>query len=231
MGYSNGDFELTPHSISHTTSSGVIFLTKALKFRGNYNANKNIFSNLFECLTKGPSDSNLVLNSNTANFELIPFANNTISSDQTTTLIQKQNDFLHNVKVISVINLGWLEGIFEAKDKRTQDSGGKKWDAEDIISDEGMEIEDKATPTTKDLVIVDVTNGLYNDETNKKTEEVQDVSTKEMEEKPPDEYLLQFLYDAEATCLNTGEVIPLFQTIEFGQTNRFYFITNGLFLE
>ena len=108
-----------------------------------------------------------------------------------------------------------MEEIFEAKDKRTQDGGGKKRDTENITSDEGMEIEDKATPTTKDLVIVDVTNGLYNDETNKKTEEVQDVSTKEMEEKPPDEYLLQFLHDAEATCLNTGEITPLFQKNRF----------------
>ena len=42
------------------------------------------------------------------------------------------------MKAISVINLGSLEGIFAEKDKRVQDGGSKKWDAEDITLDKGI---------------------------------------------------------------------------------------------
>jgi len=126
MGNANGDFELVPHSISHTTSSGIKISTKALKLRANYSAHTEVFTNMLQCLAKGPSDSRLVLKSNTANFKLIPFANKTFSTDQTTALIQKQNDFLHNTKAISIVNLGSLEGIFTDKDKRAQDGGNKK---------------------------------------------------------------------------------------------------------
>ena len=92
MGTSHGDFELISHSISYTTSSGVKMSTKVLKIRSNYNAYKVVFNNLLECLAKGPSDSLLVMNSNTANFKLIPFTNNTFSTDQTTALLQKQTN-------------------------------------------------------------------------------------------------------------------------------------------
>ena len=88
MGTSNGDFELIPHSISHTTSSGVKKSTKALEIRLNHHAHKEVCNNLLKCLAKGPSDTRLVMNPNTENFKLIPFANNTFSTDQTTALIQ-----------------------------------------------------------------------------------------------------------------------------------------------
>ena len=53
MGNSNGDFELLPHSISHTTSSGIKISTKALKLRANYSAHTEVFTNMLECLAKG----------------------------------------------------------------------------------------------------------------------------------------------------------------------------------
>ena len=121
MGYSNDDFELIPHFISHTTSSGVKVTTKALKIRANYDARKQVFNNLLECLAKGPADDTLVMTLNTANFKRIPFTNNTFSSDQTTALIQEQNEFLHNVKAILVVNLGCLEGSFKENEKRDQE--------------------------------------------------------------------------------------------------------------
>ena len=114
MGSNNDDFELVPHSISHTTSSGIRISTKALKIRADFNTHKEVFSGLIKCLAKGPADAKLRLNSTSTKFKLIPFANNTFSTDQTTMLIQKQNDYLHDIRCISVVNLGNLEGTFKA---------------------------------------------------------------------------------------------------------------------
>ena len=120
------------------------------------------------------------------------------------------------MKAISIINLGCLEGTFKEKDNRAQDGGGKKRDAVDITSNKGMSIEDKATLTNEGIIMLNVENGVDNDDTNNETEELQEVITKGMEEKSSDECLLQFIYDTEAKCPNTGEVTTLFQTIKSG---------------
>ena len=73
--------------------------------------------------------------SNTAEWKLIPFAQNTISRDQMTTLIQKQNKYLHETHAISFINVGSLEGSFwntkvevSGKRKMSSDEEGGKGD-------------------------------------------------------------------------------------------------------
>ena len=57
MGSSNDDFELVPHSISHTTSSGIKISTKALKIRANYNTHKDLLpasSNVWHAAPRTP---------------------------------------------------------------------------------------------------------------------------------------------------------------------------------
>ena len=112
MGRDNLDFELVPHTSTHLTSEGTKVSTKSLKVRGDYAVRQELFRQLLECLKKGREDPNLTDMSNTAEWKLIPFAQNTISRDQMTTLIQKQNKYLHETHAISFINVGSLEGSF-----------------------------------------------------------------------------------------------------------------------
>ena len=60
---------------------------------------------------KGVEDDRLDDMSNTAKWKMIPFANNTLSKDQMTRIINIQNEYLHEVSSISFINLGSLEGF------------------------------------------------------------------------------------------------------------------------
>jgi len=60
-----------------------------------------------ECLNLGREDPQLTDLSNTGDWKLIPFAQNTL-----TELITKQHLYLHEVKAISFINLESLEGSF-----------------------------------------------------------------------------------------------------------------------
>jgi len=62
--------------------------------------------------------------SNTGDWKLIPFAQNMISRDQMNELIKKQNRYLHEVTVMSFINLGLLEGSF--RQEVEQEGGGSK---------------------------------------------------------------------------------------------------------
>ena len=186
---------------------------------------------MLECLAKGPSDSRLVLNSNTANFKLIPFANKTFSTDQTTALIQKQNDFLHNTKAISIVNLSSLEGIFTDKDKRMQDEGNKKRDAANITSDDGMEIEDEDDTPQEDSLMSNANNRAYNDDSdNDGTEEGNEEESKKKEAASSSVCLLQLIFDAQGSCSRTGEATELFQTIESGRNNQFYLTTHTTLL-
>ena len=69
---------------------------------------------MLECLKLGKNDPRLTNMSNTGDWKLIPFAQNTLSCDQMTELIKKQNRYLHEVTAISFINLGSLEGSFSS---------------------------------------------------------------------------------------------------------------------
>ena len=100
------EFELIPHQISHTTQGGSIIKTKALKLRSNYDDREEVMNQVMRALAKGEEDEALTSSSNTRTFKLIPFMNSPLSVSQTTTAIHKQNAYLHDVKAISVVNLG-----------------------------------------------------------------------------------------------------------------------------
>ena len=63
-------------------------------------------------LQKGNIDKTLTAMSNMVELEIIPFTQNSLSQDQMTDLIQKKNQYLHEVHAILCINLDSLEGIF-----------------------------------------------------------------------------------------------------------------------
>ena len=137
-------FELLPHSITHTTAEGTKITTKALKLRVEYDYRQELFKSLLTCFAKGNEDERLTCMSNTAEWKLIPFANNTLSRDQMTALVKKQNKYLHDVHAIPFINLGSLEGKFYATDalrkgfKRKKDD--YKLDTDKEYEDHEMEI-------------------------------------------------------------------------------------------
>ena len=72
--------------------------------RGKYYSRHKLFRILLECLKKGRDDLNLTAMSNTGEWKLILFAQNTLSRDQMTNLIKKQNRYLHEVHAIFFIN-------------------------------------------------------------------------------------------------------------------------------
>ena len=117
------DFELVPHTLSHITSKGTEIAIKLLKVRADYDSRQVIFMSLLECLKKGSDNTSLTEMSNTAEWKLIPFAQNTLSRDQATELIKKQNWYLHQAHAILFINIGSLDGSFQSG-KRTE--GGSK---------------------------------------------------------------------------------------------------------
>ena len=104
------DFELAPHTSSHTTSNGTNVTTKSLKVRGDYDSHQIIFRSLLECLKKARDDTNLTAMSNTGKWKLVPFTQNTLSRDQMIELIKNQNIYLQEVHAISLVNIGSLEG-------------------------------------------------------------------------------------------------------------------------
>ena len=105
-------FELVSYAISHTTSEGTEITTKALKIRRDYDQRQELFTSLLSYFQKGNKDERLTRMSNTAEWKLIPFANNTLSRDQMKALVKKQNKYLYDVYAISYVNLGSLEGFF-----------------------------------------------------------------------------------------------------------------------
>ena len=123
MGREKKDFELVPHTSTHTTSKGTKITTKSLKIRGDYDSRQDIFRSLIECLQNGEDDPNLTDMSNTAGWKLIPFTQNTLLRYQTTELIQRQNKYLHEVHAILFINIRSLEGSFW---QEIQSAGGSK---------------------------------------------------------------------------------------------------------
>ena len=58
MGMNSVDFELLPHSISHTTSKRTRIIAKALKIRCTYDARQSILTGLLECLKKESRTTN-----------------------------------------------------------------------------------------------------------------------------------------------------------------------------
>jgi len=106
------NFELVPHTSSHMTSAGTKITTTSLKLRAVYDSRYIIFRSVLERLEMGKDDPRLTEMSNTGDWKLILFAQNTLSRDQMTEIMKKQNRYLHEVKAISFIHLGSLEGSF-----------------------------------------------------------------------------------------------------------------------
>ena len=112
MGRERADFELVPHSSSHIANDGTKITTKSLKIRAGYNVRQEVFQGLLERMKLGKEDPKLTEISNTEDWKLIHFAQNTLSRDQMMEPMKKQNRYLHSVREISFINLGFLEGLF-----------------------------------------------------------------------------------------------------------------------
>ena len=132
MGREESDFELVPHSSSHMTSEGTKIITKSLKLRADYNSSQVIFRSVLERLKMRRDDPRLTAMSNTGDWKLIPFAQNTPSRDQMTEIIKKQNRYLHEMKAISFINLGSLEGSFR-QDIMQDGAGTKRKNPDDTV--------------------------------------------------------------------------------------------------
>ena len=146
MGREESDFELVPHSSSHMTSEGTKIITKSLKLRADYNSRQVIFRSVLERLKLRRDDPRLTAMSNTGYWKLIPFAQNTLSRDQMTEIMKKQNRYLHEMKAISFINLGSLEGSFR-QDFMQDGAGTKRKNPDDTVEEktngpkEGEEVE------------------------------------------------------------------------------------------
>ena len=112
MGREEADFELVPRSSWYMTSAGTKMITKSLKLRAVYDSHQVIFCSVLERIKMGRDDPRLTPMSNTGDWKLILFAQNTLSQDQMTEIMKKQNRYLHNMKAVSFINLGSLEGSF-----------------------------------------------------------------------------------------------------------------------
>jgi len=87
--------------------------------RDDYDLPQGIIWRFLDCLKKGGDDENQTEISNMTDWKLIPFAQNTLSRDQMTELMQKQNQYLHEVHVVSIINVCPLKGLVR------QDYGGE----------------------------------------------------------------------------------------------------------
>lgn len=93
--------------------------------RADYDSRQEIFRNLLERLKKGKDDKNLTAMSNTADWKIIPFAQNILSLDQIIELIQKQTQYLHEVHAVSFVNIRSLEGLF-GHDTVGEENGGTR---------------------------------------------------------------------------------------------------------
>lgn len=111
-------FELVLHTSTHLTSAGTKIITKSLKTRAVYDYRQIILRRLLKCLKLGREDPQLTDMSSTGDWKVIPFAQNTLSRDQMTELMKKQDRYLHEVRAISFINIGSLEGFFFRSQRR-----------------------------------------------------------------------------------------------------------------
>lgn len=82
------DLELVPNTSSHIISAGTNISTKSLKVRADYDSRQENFG-VFGCSKKGRDDPTLTEMSNTDDWKLIPFAQNILSRDQMTIMINK----------------------------------------------------------------------------------------------------------------------------------------------
>ena len=110
------EFELIPQTISYPNDDNVKISTKALKVRSNFKDKERVEQELKDCLKKGTYDERLTEYSNTNNFKLIPFNKNIVPPEAMIDYIRQQNTFLKTVYAISVINLGFIDGIFSSSD-------------------------------------------------------------------------------------------------------------------
>ena len=80
------EIELSPHTISHSTSKNTTIRTQALKVVMILENNKVVLEGLIEALTETPDEFSV---SSTAVFKLIPFQNHAIGRDRLTKLIKR----------------------------------------------------------------------------------------------------------------------------------------------
>ena len=95
--------ELTPHSITHMVGDNQTVRTNALNVVSIDEDAEAVLNGLIEALTSTPQEYNYLT---TVDFKLTPFQNNAIGRDGLTQLITRQNNFLHNSMVTSVVDGG-----------------------------------------------------------------------------------------------------------------------------
>ena len=84
--------------------------THVLKVDPTDEDSTNVLDRRIKALTSNPVE---YWASNTADYKLIPFQNNAIGRDGLTKLIARQNEFLHNTTVISVVHERYCDARFE----------------------------------------------------------------------------------------------------------------------
>ena len=130
------ELELSPHSISHTSSSGEVIRTRALKVVTTTTQSETILEGLITALTGDPSTE--FANSTTSEFKLIPFQNTAISRGGIEELVGRQNYFLHQTSATSVVDMGNGDGNFFTEEEGTTKGNGNIQDwVMDALTQEG----------------------------------------------------------------------------------------------
>ena len=136
IGENGTELELSPHSISHTSTSGEVLRTRALKVVTTAEHSDKILEGLITALTGDPAEE--YADSTTAAFKLIPFQNTAINRDGIEELVRRQNDFLHRTSATSVVNVGTGDESFSSEvDGDTIDDGNIRQWAMDARTEEG----------------------------------------------------------------------------------------------
>jgi hypothetical protein len=127
IGAIGAELELSPHSISHTSTSGEVLRTRALKVVTTAEQSDKILEGLITALTGEPVEE--FANSTTAEFKLIPFQNTAINRDGIEELVRRQNDFLHRTSATSVVDMGTGDEKFPSENEgnKTDDGNIRQW--------------------------------------------------------------------------------------------------------
>ena len=104
------EIEISPHTISHTTSDNKQIRTNTLRIDSTADHSHKAMDLLIKALTNTPSEHST---SPTQAYKIIPFQNHGLSTDEITELIYRQNKFLHETSAISIINAGDGDAILD----------------------------------------------------------------------------------------------------------------------
>lgn len=121
------EFELVPHRISHIDKDNQKISTRALKVRCNFSDQAQVKRERMDASCQDPTyDPLLSTFSSTGNFKLVPFEQDFASVNGLTKIVKAQNDYLHNITAISVVNIAHLDGTFlQSKAIRMEEDSGK----------------------------------------------------------------------------------------------------------